>query len=553
MVQQVPRELEFHDMRADSKKVIIKKEMRSILPQNGTSFSMANQSAGTQIIIRLPSDSNCCVDLSSLELAFDLQITGIDGNLTATNTLANLRGYSVNTANAFPILAFNDSIESIFNRIALYINGSEAERHDYYNTTESSFNNWFNSATWANSIGSGAMGMNLDVIDRTKLLLLGVVDAATSSNTLQFSVPLRWLGVSSLSSLFPMYLLNTNQFEIRIFLDSTVNSLVQGTLTAPGTAGNAYNPTLWTPSTVTSTQVVLSNVRCNVNYVNVTEEYSSALTDFLTSNNLSLPIVTNYETQVQIPAGQSSWFNATVSAAFSDIESVFVFFQRASEQNSFGYAGTDRLWFPEYLKEARLMINGVPTPQVPIQFDDGNVVNLTATANNISALNGSYGNMSGESLSYLVKALQNHNGAEIVTPYNHNFTTSGQMRTLDGGAGVYGSLIPRSGNGMFYSNNKQIYNCQATSATAFTGLSDPLRNQEIFFKSPSSFMIGFDCTKSNYADVFDINGTSLNNSSGLVQVQLRFGNATLYQYNMTVVIRHKRIIELSQSNSEIIY
>jgi len=218
----LPEELSFRDVRKQAP-VIISKESRQILPQNGTKFQQS-ESGTTQIVFRLPNEESSSTDLSTMWITADLTIR----KLSATQfTQARCQRYygtgteifDSGTAN-LPILSCCDSIESAIRSVHILVNGSELERHDYYNYEESIMNFHTNNANFSNSIGAGCMLMNLNHYQKSKLFLEGATAARTASNTIQVSFPLRWTGIANLRSLFPTNFLGDGQsaIEIRISL-----------------------------------------------------------------------------------------------------------------------------------------------------------------------------------------------------------------------------------------------------------------------------------------------------------------------------------------------
>jgi len=221
----LPEELSFRDCRKQAP-VIIAKESRQILPQNGTKFQQS-ESGTTQIVFRLPNEESSSTDLSTMWITADLTVR----NLSDTQfTLARCQRYDGNGTSIFrsataglPILSCCDSIESAIRSVHILVNGSELERHDYYNYEESIMNFHTNNANFSNSIGAGCMLMNVNHYQKSKLFLENPTAARTASNTIQVSFPLRWTGIANLRSLVQTHLLGGGQsaIKIRIFLENS--------------------------------------------------------------------------------------------------------------------------------------------------------------------------------------------------------------------------------------------------------------------------------------------------------------------------------------------
>lgn len=562
----IPIELQFKDVRKQNK-VIVGKQSRQVLPQNGTDFTMSS-TGQTQIIFRLPNDENSSVDFNSMWIVADLQILNLDATAISATTVGrltagNLFGCTVATAGqtvtAAPvaICALGDSIESIVARVAVYVNGSELEREDYYNNWESFSNMHANNANFSNSIGSGAMLMNLDIVERSRQLLVGAVLPA--SNIIQVAFPLRYLGISNLRSLVPTYLMGGGQssIEIRIYLSSVLDCLTVGTISAPTGTTTVEPAELWTPATTTPT-IQLSNVRMNIDYVHTSEQYSSALREYLTSNALTLPLKTFYQTIYQIPASSSGWVNYTVSTQFSDVEAVFCVFFNSAEQSSLAFLGSDRCHKPSSLIQARLSINGQIYPSVPIVF------------NSASASLGA-ASQCAEAYQYLLKALFQNTSLEVIGNTNQKWVGANNQtiftgNSLNNAGGVpnYSSLNvanfeSKVGQGFYYGRDKRYSKNQTFSAPALVGGVYTVNNhnlfseQEWFWDSPTQFGIGFDVSKSSYNDEYTLSGSDLSKTSGLIQVQLQFNGNDTNAYNCLVVVQHKRLLEIGLDNAQVIY
>lgn len=537
----IPEELRFRDVRK-ADKLIVKKESRQILPQNGTEF-VQGSSGQSQIVFRLPNDEEHSVDLSTMWIVADFRVDGLD---SAVFTEAVCDAYnSSDFGQTIPFLSTCDSIESCISKVAIYVNGSELERHDYYNYKESMLNEHHNNSNFSNSIGAGAMLMNLDPFEKARLLLANATAARTSSNTIQVSFPLRWAGVSNLRSLVPQYLLGGNSpIEIRIFLENANNVLVCGTFSSATAAQLNYNQ--FTPST-SNLSYRLSSVRMNVDYIQTSGTYSDSLRNYLSEGNqMTLPIETYYETQFNIASGSNGWVNHTISSQFSDVSAVFVAFFRSVEQSNLGFCGPDRLWKPPTLNEFRLMINGQPYPQVPIRFSSGNFL------------------PEAEAYQYLMKAMcgnstwevmGNTNASKVITKdYYYNHVDAANAYT---GSSKY---YVQSGSGVNYGKNRcapvanasplVITNTQLGDATTDVSI---LGERSYLFDTPSYFVIGVDVSKSVYNDEYELLGQDLSKSSGLIQVQINFGGATTEQYTAVVLVKHKRVLSIGLNNSEVIY
>jgi hypothetical protein len=536
----IPEELQFRDVRKQAP-VIISKESRQVLPQNGTKFQQSD-SGTTQIVFRLPNEENSSTDLSTMWITADLTVLNLPAAFTAANAPWGSKDAFL-TAN-LDFLSCCDSIESAIKQVHILVNGSELERHDYYNYEESILNMHTNNANFSNSIGAGCMLMNLNHYEKCKLFLSGR-SADSTSNTVQVSFPLRWAGVANLRSLVPTYLLGGGQsaIEIRIFLENANKFLIAGEFTNAANSGFASAFTKIT----TSLTYQLDNVRLNYDVVQTSDAYTSSLRSYLASNQLTLPIDTYYTTQFDIPVNSTGWMNFTISTQMSDISAVFIGFVKADEQNSYAFASTDRFFKPRNLEEARLQINGKPYPNVNIRLA-GNVDLPEA-----------------EAYQYLMKALRQNCSLEVIGNANA-FKESRRIYKINSGnitsainvaSTDIGSKDLLCANGLYYGVNKVAPVADAPTINAPTN-TNLFYEDAVLFDSPSSFILGFDISKSNYNNEYELSGQDLTKSSGLIQVNLRFGGSApnqgpAFNTNAIVVVKHKRILDIGLDSSQVIY
>ena len=440
-----------------------------------------------------------------------------------------------------------------------------------------------NNANFSNSIGAGCMLMNLSHWEKSKLFLQRPSGARTSSNVIQVSFPLRWCDISNIQSLVPTYMLANGQssIELRIFLENANKFLIAGLFTEPVDATPALIPNtgfsnVFTPAS--NLKYVLDNVRLNYDVVQTSDAYSSSLRSYLASNQLTLPIDTYYTTQFDIKSDASGWMNFTISTQMSDISAVYIGFCVADEQSSYAYASTDRFVKPHGLEEARLQINGKPYPNVNIRLS-GNAELPEA-----------------EAYQYLMKALRQNCSLEVIGNANSknfitrrcrinniqdvsaikplvagnasNPPTQAQVNAIRDAAAALTVKDIESGSGLYYGVNK----CAIVPSSRLNYNGNDLNyysEDAYLWESPSKFILGFDISKSNYNNEYELSGQDLTKSSGLIQVNLRFasGGPRLYTYNADnsapalvsnnlqaiVVVKHKRIIEIVFDRSQVIY
>ena len=283
----LPNELIFRDVKKISNH-IENRERIQVLPQNGVEFT-----ASSQIVIRFPANEGESIDFNSMTIHADLQITGLPSY--GTTAISNLYDETPDTAiaNGMPVVMCHDSCESLIRRVHVLVNGSELELVDYYDQLETSMNNWINS-NWCNVYGSGAMLMNLDVLDRTRCFIPSSTYTISNNESAKVSVaiPLRFLALSNLSEILPTYLMGGGQssIEVRIFLNAAVDCVKAGTLTR-SVASQAFLNYVNTTNTL---GYKLSDVRINYDVVRTSQEYQDALSQYLLENSVTIPFMTYY-------------------------------------------------------------------------------------------------------------------------------------------------------------------------------------------------------------------------------------------------------------------
>jgi hypothetical protein len=589
----LPEELQFRNV-SSKKKTILEKQQRQVLPSNGTEQT-ANFSSGPQIVFRIPIDNEWSIQMDSAHLVADLTVKGLDANSASYNNL-KLSSINTNAAVALPILAPCESYESFIYRIAVYLNGSELERIDNYSYLETFKHNWCNNQNWVNLM-SGGMGLGQSILEKSRLFLVGA--SGTTSNTVQIGFPLRYLGLFNIKTLLPAYLLGPNSLEIRIWMAPASECFTHGLLT--NTAANGYNHTNFVASTATTLNYTLSNIHMNINYIQTEPSYNNALSQYLISNNLQIPIETYFITQFPINRGQNGWVNQNISIQYSNINSIYIIFTRNTEQGSLRFLGTDRMHPIEGLSQARLTVNGKVMPAVPIALQNPAYLAYPATGQNISALNNAGLLNSGlvgqaycqqpEALNYLMKALGYNTSAEMLGQVNFPVSEGQPLYTYtSGGAGAASGIqfktIPsKVGAGAFYASNKAVqYNSYLSGAGGALAdntflpdaSSNPLICEEIFWKTPSYFALGWSMTRSDYSDEFELSGYNASSNSGIIQVGLQFAgscneghsvtasntkaqSAAVSQvtpvdnYNAWVIIEHTRILDIGKDNAQVLY
>lgn len=590
----LPEELQFRNITS-KKKTILEKQQRQVLPSNGTEQT-ANYSSGPQIVFRVPIDNEWSIQMDSAHIIADLQVRNLTAAVTSAANLANLKNSILTADDNVPILAPCESYESFIYRIAVYLNGSELERIDNYSYLETFKHNWCNNQNWVNLM-SGGMGVGKSILDRSRELLIGVSDGSTTSNTIQIGFPLRYLGLMNIKTLLPAYLLGPNSMEIRIWLSPASECFTHGVVSAA--ANTVRNYFAFDAVNDTSLSYRLSNIRMNINYIQTEPSYNNALSQYLISNNLQIPIETYFITQFPVPKNSSGWITQNISVQYSNINSIYCIFTRNIEQGTVAYLGTDRLHAIEGLSQARLTINGKVTPSVPILLNGPNYLTYPSSSATLSSdagtssgfltsgIHGQAACQQPEALNYLLKALGYNVSAEMLGQVNFGQTCGRPLIVT--GADVP-SVFPTSGAGIYYAQNKAVMANMFPVAAINAGNdsnrmpanfgASPLECEEIYWKTPTYFALGWSMTRSDYSDEFELSGYNASSNSGIVQVGLQFGtscpeghrvtaggtntsakdaaaavsNVTpVDNYTCWVIVEHTRVLDIGKDNAQVLY
>lgn len=599
----LPEELQFRNITS-KKKTILEKQQRQVLPSNGTEQT-STYNSGPQIVFRVPIDNEWSIQTDSGHIVADLTVLNVDATTIAQ--VGNLKVSQITTGVAapaiIPILAPCESYESFVSRIAVYLNGSELERIDNYSYLETFKHNWCNNTNWCNLM-AGGMGLSTSILDKSRQLLVGA--AGTTSNTIQIGFPLRYLGLMNIKSLLPAYLLGPNSLEIRIWLSPASECFTQGLIQFAQNSVPNYRS--FTASTATNLQYKLSNIRMNINYVQTEPSYNNALSQYLISNNLQIPIETYFITQFPIPKNSSGWITQNISVQYSNINSIYCIFTRNSEQGVPGYLGTDRMHAIEGLAQAKLTVNGKVMPAVPINLQQPNYVNVPASNVNISGTaasatqlltSGIHGQalcQQPEALSYLLKALGYNTSAEMLGQVNFplleaqpiNICTTGNTAGASANTPSVQTINPRVGAGYYYASNRAVQNYMLEGVgdgqagnppaepNAGARCTNPLIVEEIYWKTPTYFALGWSMTRSDYSDEFELSGYNASSNSGIVQVGLQFSGGAksgcvvtaanaanapagisqltpVDNYTCWVMIQHTRVLDIGKDNAQVLY
>lgn len=590
----LPEELQFRNITS-KKKTILEKQQRQVLPSNGTEQT-CTFSSGPQVVFRVPIDNEWSIQMDSAHIIADLTVTGLTAAVTAAANLANLKNSIISANDLVPILAPCESYESFISRIAVYLNGSELERIDNYSYLETFKHNWCNNANWCNLM-SGGMGIGKSILDKSRDMLVGIAADATTSNTIQIGFPLRYLGLNNIKSLLPAYLLGPNSLEIRIWLSPASECFTHGTVSA--VADTVRNYFAFASVAERTLGYKLSNIRMNINYVQTEPSYNNALSQYLISNNLQIPIDTYYITQFPIAKGSLGWITQNISVQYSNINAVYLIFTRNTEQGVLSYLGTDRMHAIEGLSQAKLTINGKVSPSVPILLNGPNYIAYPSAAQPLasaagtasgfltSGILGQAGCQQPEALNYLMKALGYNTSAEMLGQVNFGQVCGRQCIVT--GADVP-SVYPTSGAGAYYASNKAVTaNMFEVGALAAGGNSNrraanfgasPLECEEIYWKTPTYFALGWSMTRSDYSDEFELSGYNASSNSGILQVGLQFAASSpeghqitaggtntsakneaaavsqvspIDNYTCWVIIEHTRVLDIGKDNAQVLY
>jgi hypothetical protein len=497
---------------AEVSSAVVSRRNTTIYP-TGSQDVDAQTNGGNVIEFKLPV-SNESIDMSTFFMHFNFQIY----NKTAAQTCY-----------------VEDSIESIIDQVTVYIGntGQEIERiGPGYNRLESALN-YYISDSFVKSIGGSMFYTGLSRDERISLYSSG----ATTGNTVQCSVPLRLCGVANPNFIMPSQIFGQSSFLIvRIRLASPQSCLLvytEGTITVSNTANSAGDVSVTARTAASNTpSYKLSNIRASFDLIQTSQDYQNQISQFLASSSLVYPVKTwdvDFRA-IDASLGRTS-FTENLSYNYRDIESIFFWFNKQSELNTYNVAGEDRLWVPNNISSLQLTINGSKVPSIPIDLSNG------AT----------------EGLCHTLVALGALHVAEHVGPFNFEHITSNfsasniSSTTASGVASITLPIYSQVSSNRHYGRNKTAPSESVLASRALSISTAATLNPYAVDTTPSYFLIGLNMRKLLDLPNGELSGLNLQNTSGSIGYELKFSAAPGASeiYSMGVAVLHNRFISLS--------
>lgn len=534
----IPSDLKLTNLQQPNSAVIDRSNL-TFFPTGDTTYTSGySTQSGPYLEFRLPSIPNKAFDMSTFFISFSFKI--------------NLTGCS--KANNTDVLRcfVHDSIESIFRSVTVYIGSGNVplETIYEYNALETIMN-FYVSDSFVKTMGTVCMGAGLTGTQRMQIYdnqdFTATALATGSTQTRQFTVPLRMCGLANPSLVLPSNLFPQTYATIRIELEAPANCIYAVAETAIAYAATTGIVSGGTPAILTNATTALnytlSNVRATCDVITYSQEYSSMLNNAVASSKLSIPLKT-WDVQARNIPTNSLKFTENLSFNYSSIDAIFIWFVRSGELNLFSKCGKDRPVYPPNLKDISFKINGVNYPL-------GRPIDLTGGAseaymNTIVALGEvADAEMIGPNL--CVPTIINQCAAGISTNYLSALTSSQTFGDL-----YYGQNRPETaattlnGNttGSAFNNaNNYSFGTQPVHTTT-SGFFIPCANES----SPSKFMIGVNLKKVLREEAGIATGLNLQQGTGLIGYEINWSSASDQAYTMYVAVLHNNIIEISGSS-----
>lgn len=493
--------------------VVVDRQNTTIYPTGGQSYP-SGPAGGSVIEFKIPVAANKSVDMSTFFMHFNAQITN-----KATSNIAY----------------FEDSIESVIDEVVVYVgnSGQEIERiGPGYNRLESAMN-YYISDNFVKSVGSSIMACGLSRDERENLWSNGT---NTDGNIVQCSVGLRLCGVANPNFIMSSQIFGQSNFLIvRVRLAPPAQCLLSFTravTTIATGAGDNQGNLGGGESTAGSAQYSLTNVRASFDMIQTSQDYQNQMSQFLASSSLVYPVKTWNVDFRRIAAGAQT-FTENLTYNYRDTEAVFFWFNKGDELGEFDFAGEDRLHVPDNIQSLQLTINGQKVPSVPIDLSNGASEALCHTLVALGALHISE-EVGPFSYEKILSVGFGTGSGKTTNSVNQPETTYAYMNLS--GNRYYGRNITA------FSNFKQLVG--SNNVVADTAGLNPYKKDH----TPSYFLIGINLRKLLDLPVGELSGLNLQNTSGAISYELKFGSGgNTVEYSMAVATLHNRFIELSGS------
>lgn len=326
-----PSEAKYMKIRNYNDKVLARHTTR-ISPFNGADFGPRNVD---RIMFNIPSETGMEIDLDTLMLHFDAEITLLDA--------ANGGVYNV---------TFLNSIESIIQTLQIRKGTSFLlEDIQRYNFLDSIFMNYI-SDDYNKCVGAAMMGID-NYYNRVQSVT-APASGIVSTSAKNYCIPFRLSGISNYSGLISTSLIDSvSAFQFQIELAPSPECIQVNRTDAVATAGSA-------PANVT-----YKLTKCFLSYdlVRMAPEYHAQLQSSISRGvPLQIPYKTWRTSLFSIPGTPTTMHTFNINDTVKSLNAVFVAFFRQDEQNKITIAGKDRKHKPPNLISAQLQLGSFYYP-----------------------------------------------------------------------------------------------------------------------------------------------------------------------------------------------
>ena len=272
-------------------------------------------------------------------------------------------------------------------------------------------------------------------------------------------------------------------------------------------------------------------------------EYESMVANALASSRLVYPIKT-WDVQARQISGSGAGqtrYTETLSFNYSSVNALFCWFMKSSEQSTHAYAGKDRLWFPDGLKDIQFKVNGFNVPYSrPLDCSNSGSECYTSLLSALGLLHTveQYGGLNYDSNTVCL-----YGQAQAVLTGGFVAADSFYGKNRDAS---YGLPVDENSNTGTETTGPSLIETPFTIAAPTTTCNQILPYQRE--NSPSHFLVGVNLKKLLRSAPGEISGENMM-TSGQVQYELNFSTANTTSWIMYIAVLHDRFISLSNQSA----
>lgn len=519
-----------------SSSAIVDRESITLYPTGDNVIESGRKSIQSgRIEFKIPTHPRKSFDLSTLFIHFNFRIV--------------LTGVTKSGAGVLTRIFVHDSIESIVKSVTVDLaNSQRLEFINDYNALESALN-FYCSSDYVRGFGAPVLRAGVHSHIRNRIYhkqQANTTLTAASEVTNSFSMPLRLSGVSSPDFTLPSSIFGSGGFmTITIDLEAPVNCIFAQECSALTKDTNALAGGVVTDLGGSEIYYELSNIRMTLDAITYSAEYESMVANALASSRLVYPIKT-WDVQARQISGSGNGqtrYTETLSFNYSSVNAIFAWFVKSSEQSTHKFAGKDRLWFPDGLKDIQFKVNGFNVPYSrPIDCSGGCTEGYCHLLSALSVLHTceNYGGLNYDSSPV---CLYGQGQAALTGGFVAADSFYGKNRQPS-----YGLPVDENSNTGTETTGPSLVETPLTVADAAETCNQILPYQRE--NSPSHFLIGVNLKKLLRSSPGEISGENLSSgSSGQVQYELNFSTANTTSYIMYIAVLHDRFISLSNQSA----